>query len=85
MSLLNGAILWWVIARLQPGKMGGMLALAWGGTMLRWFLVALLLVLALRHSLISGLLAFAGIFLTHLVLAGLVGLRRASLDHTTSE
>ena len=52
----------------------------WGGAMLRCVVVALLLLWALKHSLGSGLWAFAGFFVTRLAYCGVIALSIGSKE-----
>jgi len=62
-GVLNGLSLRWTVARLRPDAPRRAVALAMAGTLLRWSLVAGLLIAALRHGIAPGLLAFVGLWL----------------------
>lgn len=78
-GLLGGAVamlsLAWTVGRLRPESAGCALAMVWGGTVLRWGLVALLLSLALRQGILPGLGAFAGIWLARSLAVAWFGTR----------
>lgn len=53
----------WIVARLCPRTPRQGLWLLIGGMLLRWLLIAGLLSVALRQGIVTGLLAFAGLWL----------------------
>jgi len=69
-GLANGWLLWQGVARLRPDASARAVAGMVGGAALRWALVTALLVVALRQGVVSGVLAFAGLWL---VRWGLIG------------
>ena len=62
-GVLNGLSLSWTVARLQPDASSDAAVLTMGGAMLRWVLTAGLLIAALQHGIVTGLLAFVGLLL----------------------
>lgn len=62
-GILSGLTLWWTVGRLSPDVPSSAVFLAMGGIMLRWGLATVLLIAALQHGIVSGLLAFAGLWL----------------------
>jgi hypothetical protein len=62
-GVLSGLTLWWTVARLRPDASSYVVVLVLGGMILRWSLSAGLLVAALQHGIVPGLLAFAGLLL----------------------
>jgi hypothetical protein len=62
-GLANGLTRWWTVSRLGHQMPRRALALVWGGLILRLALVTALLIPGLRRSIVSGLLAFAGLWL----------------------
>jgi len=60
---LNGLTLWWTVGRLRPDVSGRAVAWILGGALLRWGLIAGLLVAALQRGVLPGILAFAGLWL----------------------
>ncbi|MDY7078274.1 MAG: hypothetical protein SXV54_15265 [Chloroflexota bacterium] len=60
---LNGLILWNSVARLRPNAPPSTVTWVLGGALLRWVAVAGLLIVALQHGILPGLLAFAGLWL----------------------
>lgn len=58
---LNAWTQWWTVARLRPDAPRRAVAWILGGAVLRWALSAGLLIAALGHGLVSGLLACAGL------------------------
>jgi hypothetical protein len=62
-GMVNGLTRWWTVTRLRQEMRLRPLALVWGGLILRLAVVAALLIIGLRGGIISGLLAFAGLWL----------------------
>ena len=62
-GVLNGLTLRWTMARLRPDAPLSGVALAVGGAALRWGLAAVMLIVASRQDLVSGLMTFAGLWL----------------------
>ena len=60
-GVLNGLSLWWTVSRLRPNAPSHAAVLAMAGAILRWGLAAGVLIVALQHSIASGLLTFAGL------------------------
>jgi hypothetical protein len=60
---LHALTLWWTVAHLRPESAGRALARAWGGALVRWTTAAGMLIVALQHGIVPGLLAFAGLWL----------------------
>jgi hypothetical protein len=60
---LNSLNRWWTVARLRADMQISPLLLTLGGMALRLALVAALLIAGLRHGIVPGLLAFAGLWL----------------------
>ena len=63
-GILNGLTLRWTVGRLRPETSLISIPLITMGSLLRLGLVTALLILASQHGLMSGLLAFAGLWLT---------------------
>ena len=63
-GILNGLSLRWTVSRLRPETSLTSIPLITMGSLLRLGLATALLALASQHSLISGLLAFIGLWLT---------------------
>ena len=77
---LSGLTLWRTVARLQPSAPGHAVAWVLGSTLLRWGLAAGLLIAALQHGILPGLLAFAGLWLARWGMVCWLGFGRASPD-----
>jgi len=60
---LNGLTLWSSVARLRPDVPGRAVAWILGSALLRWGLTGGLLIAALQHGVVPGLLAFVGLWL----------------------
>jgi hypothetical protein len=60
---MNGMTRWWTVSRLGHGVRLRPRTIIWGGLVLRFALVAAVLILGLRRGIIPGLLAFAGLWL----------------------
>jgi hypothetical protein len=72
---LNGLMTYWTVSRLRPGAPPQSAMLILGGAPLRWGLVTVALILALRRGVGPALLTFAGLELTRWGLVILVGVR----------
>lgn len=84
-SGLNVLSLWWTVGRLRPEAPSEGVALVAGGMVGRWLLVTGLLVAALQRGIVSGLLAFAGLWLVRTALVCWLGLGRAGFDALTPD
>ncbi len=62
--MANALTLRWTVARLHPNTPHRAVAWTTGGLILRWSLVAGLLIVALQNGIAPALLAFAGLWLT---------------------
>ncbi len=62
-GILNFLTLCWTVAHFRPDAPRHAVAWAVGGALVRWSLAAGLLIIALRHGVLPGLLAFAGLWL----------------------
>lgn len=74
---LNGLILWWAVGRLRPDVPRNTVAWVLAGALLRWTIVAALLIGALQHGIVPGLLAFAGLWLARWGMVYWLGFGRA--------
>ncbi len=74
---LNGLILWWTVGCLRHDVPGSAVAWVLAGAMLRWTIVAALLIGALQHGIVPGLLAFAGLWLARWGMVYWLGFGRA--------
>jgi hypothetical protein len=63
-GMANALTLRWTVARLHPDMPRRAVAWTIGGLILRWILVAGLLIAALQYGIASALLAFTGLWLT---------------------
>jgi hypothetical protein len=64
-GVLNALNLCWTVARVQSATPAPALTWVLGGALLRWGLTAGLLIAALRHGIVPGLVAFIGLWITH--------------------
>jgi hypothetical protein len=62
-GVLNGLGLGWTVSRLHPDTSSQGVVLTMVGMIARWSLTAGLLIAALQHGIMSGLLAFVGLWL----------------------
>jgi hypothetical protein len=62
-GVVNTVTRWWTVARLRTGRESHALLATLGGLALRLALVSALLAVGFRHSVTSGLLCFAGLWL----------------------
>lgn len=67
-GIVNGLSRWRTVSHISPTAVAGSLRLALGSMVLRLGLVAGVLIGSLRHGIISGLLAFAGLFITRWIM-----------------
>ncbi len=67
-GIVNGFSRWKTVSDISPTAVAGSLLLTLGGMVLRLGLVAGVLIGSLRHGIISGLLAFAGLFITRWIM-----------------
>lgn len=65
------AFLWmqrWSVQKIAPDKPVASQILILGGMVVRWVLIALVLIIALRRSPVAGLIAFAAFMITRLAI-----------------
>lgn len=75
-GIVNGLSRWKTVSLMSTAAVVASLRLALGGMLLRLGLVAGLLVVSLRHDISSGLMAFAGLYVTRWVIVLWFGTRR---------
>lgn len=62
-AVLSGLSIRWTVERIEPEAPAQALAWVLGGAALRWGLIVLVLILALRQGILMGLTAFLGLWL----------------------
>ena len=72
---LNALTLWWGVGCIRPEAPHRAVAWALGGALLRWTVVAGVLIVALQQGIVPGLLAFSGLWLARWGTTCWLGLR----------
>ena len=67
-EVLNALMRWWSVGRLSPDARGLSMAIFTGGFVLRLGLTGLVLLMAFRHSVLSGVAALVGFWICRWVM-----------------